>query len=158
MPDRNNRAELGEQMSASSRDMNENMESERMLARESESGRDDRNAGDEGIDESPKRSSRNASRISRNSRSSMKAASRPKADRSEQSESDSSSFEGQGGQKEGDFDNAQGTGYTNDRSGQLQEDGSLSGTQGRHGKTGSRQGGQTAQNPRESDDVDRSVM
>lgn len=133
---RNERAELGEQMSAGNRDMNENVESERMVARPSESGRDDLNAGDEGIDESSRRP-RNNSRINRNARS---------------------SFKGQGAQKEGDTRHAQGTGYTNDPSEQLQEDGDESGSQGRHGHSGSRQGGQTAQNPRGSEDVDRSVM
>lgn len=70
---------------------------------------------------------------------------------------DSGEFEGQGGQKDGDYENAQGTGYTNDRTGQLQDDGSLSGSDHSTGdksagdkSTGDnkRVGGQTAQNPR----------
>ncbi|HSL70217.1 MAG TPA: hypothetical protein VK864_08230 [Longimicrobiales bacterium] len=82
-------------------------------------------------------------------------------------EMEPSEFEGQGGQKEGARGREQGTGYTRDRSGQLQDDDSLSGSQGRHGKSGSRQGsgtsdservgGQTAQNPRERK-IDRTRM
>jgi len=76
-------------------------------------------------------------------------------------------FSGQGGQQGGvSREDREGTGYTGDRRGQLQHDDSLSGSQGRHGKSGRRQGasgspqtgtstsdrvgGQTAQNPRES--------
>lgn len=75
-------------------------------------------------------------------------------------------FAGQGGQKGGApaKELREGTGYTSDRRGQLQEDDSLGGSQGRHGRSGSRHGmsgnpqtgtsekervgGQTAQNPR----------
>ena len=88
---------------------------------------------------------------------------------------DATEFSGRGGQKGGSpRQEREGTGYTNDRSGQLQEDDSLSGSQGRHGTTGNRQGskrgrsgtsdservgGETAQNPRGKDrDIDRSNM
>ena len=88
---------------------------------------------------------------------------------------DVTEFSGRGGQKGGSPpQEREGTGYTNDRSGQLQEDDSLSGSQGRHGTTGNRQGskrgrsgtsdservgGETAQNPRGKDrDIDRSNM
>ena len=88
---------------------------------------------------------------------------------------DVTEFTGRGGQKGGSMrEEREGTGYTNDRSGQLQEDDSLTGSQGRHGTTGNRQGskrgrsgtsdservgGETAQNPRGKDrDIDRSNM
>jgi len=80
-------------------------------------------------------------------------------------EADEDVFGGKGGQKGGTRRGPQeGTGYTSDRRGQLQHDDSLTGTQGRHGRGGSRHGasgeprtgttrkervgGQTAQNPR----------
>ena len=63
------------------------------------------------------------------------------------SSGDSGEFAGQGGQKDGNYDNAQGTGYTNDHTGQLQDDGSLSGADGGTDDS-KRVGGQTAQNPR----------
>lgn len=140
----------------------------------------DRTTGDEGIDDAnvTQRSSNRSTRISR--KSGMRASSNRQNERSpdlregstvrrgQNPRKTSESFEGQGAQKEGNLREAQGTGYTNDRSGQLQEDDSLKGTLGRHGRSGSRQGsgtsdservgGQTAQNPRGDEDFDRSVM
>ena len=108
-------------------------------------------AGDEGIDDGIRAdddvvSSRNMKSSDRNVRS------------NERTQGDGS-FSGQGSQKDGSDRNAEGTGYTGNSQRQLQEDDSLSGTQGRHGKSGSRHGksgtsdqertgGQTAQNPR----------
>lgn len=108
----------------------------------------DTTAGDEGIDED------------------LSTAGQPPEEQ-EQSEAEregGDAFSGQGGQKGGKRAGAgEGTGYTKDRRGQLQRDDPERGTQGRHGRSGSRHGarepqtgtspaertgGQTAQNPR----------
>jgi hypothetical protein len=76
------------------------------------------------------------------------------------------SFEGQGGQKGGNRGSEQGTGDSEDRSDQLREDDSLSGSPGREGKSGSRQSRQPSTKERASeqseknarDDVDRTLM
>lgn len=179
MPERNNdRARLGEQ---SGRSSNRSIESEEMVARPNQDrNQEDLTAGDEGIEDvsimrgseredgsdstSEKSRSATSNRSTRNHRSSRNV-----------NPEDRSEFSGRGGQKGGSPNRErEGTGYTNDRSGQLQEDGSLSGSQGRHGTTGNRQGsnpsgsgtsnndrvgGETAQNPRGKDrDIDRSNM
>jgi hypothetical protein len=176
MPDRMDRAQLGEQVS--DRDSSDrNRTSEEGLSADTRSGRnssmeevspretvtdenEDLSAGDEGIDDANVRrsASERGSSPRRDSRSS------DVRERGEDSLESEAEFTGRGGQKEGSFRSAEGTGYTGDRSGQLQEDNSLSGTQGRHGKSGNRHGdtdrvgGQTAQNPRRNSKVDRSKM
>jgi hypothetical protein len=178
MPDRNNdRARLGEQ---SGRRNNESVESEEMVARPNQAeNEEDLSEGDEGIDDAaPMRGSERegveredgSERSTRSNRSTRSTGSSRT-----QNTDDVTEFSGRGGQKGGSPNREQqGTGYTNDRSGQLQEDDSLSGTQGRHGKSGNRQGsnqgrsgtsdservgGQTAQNPRgKNTGVDRSNM
>jgi hypothetical protein len=181
MPARNNdRARLGEQDGRSG----ESVESEEIVARPSQAeNEEDLTAGDEGIDESEFESEseseemRGTERESEDERSRSRSMgpnrSRPSS-RPNQEDSrvgSESEFSGRGGQKGGSVREGQGTGYTNDRTGQLQEDDSLSGTQGRQGQSGSRQGssprkgssglsdservgGQTAQNPRKNASTD----
>jgi hypothetical protein len=151
---------------------------DRMSSRPSIS-REDSRAGDEGLEEnlagsrprqnnermqgSPARSGSSNVRSDdvRDPSSINRSTERHRSSESEQS------FEGQGGQKGGSQERSnQGTGYTKDRSRQLQEDSSLSGSQGRQGKSGSRQGASPRKNVREEseesdrsrDDVDRSLM
>ena len=170
MADRMDRAELGEQSTSDRASMDRGRNSEESMTAggrdwsmeedvaarpRSEESIEDTRSGDEGIDDSQ------SQRVS--------------GGRGEASSGNSEDFSGQGAQKGGSPRNAEGTGYTDDRSSQLQEDGSLSGSQGRHGRSGSRQGvgrvtrissdrgrvgGQTAQNPRgsETDDIDRTKM
>jgi hypothetical protein len=189
MPDRMDRAQLGEQVS--DRDSSGRMSEESMTAdprsdRTSEEGltadprrgrdsnmeeispresaseeNEDLSAGDEGIDDANVR--RSASERSTSTR--RDSRSRDVRERGEDSVESEAQFTGRGGQKEGSFREAEGTGYTADRKRQLQEDDSKSGTQGRHGKMGNRHGdadrvgGQTAQNPRgRNSKVDRSKM
>jgi hypothetical protein len=128
------------------------------VARQSSENREDSRSGDEGIDESSltREAAANSTREDSRNRDVREGSTVRESGRSE------TEFTGRGGQKEGESEEAEGTGYTNDRSEQLQEDDSLSGSQGKHGTTGNRQGqdrvgGQTAQNPRGSE-VDRSVM
>jgi hypothetical protein len=56
------------------------------------------------------------------------------------SEGHATDFEGQGAQMGADEREAQGTGYTNDRTERLREDNAMSGSQGRQGRGGNRQG------------------
>ena len=191
MPDRMDRAQLGEQVSdrdssdrgrmseeSMSADTRRDRTSEEGMTADTRRGRDsnmeeiaprestseeneDLSAGDEGIDDANVR--RSASERSPSTR--RDSRSRDVREHGEDSVESEPQFTGRGGQKEGSFDSAEGTGYTADRKGQLQEDDPKSGTQGRHGKTGNRQGepdrvgGQTAQNPRgRNKKVDRSKM
>lgn len=178
MPDRKERAQLGEQVS----DLNSTEEgreledrsasshpspdrSEERVAREStERNAEDSRSGDEGIDDtSLTRSATSGQGSSARENARKRDVRRDSSVRRDSARGSQTEFTGRGGQKESESEQAEGTGYTDDRSGQLQEDNSLSGTQGRHGTTGSRQGqdnrsgGQTAQNPRGSE-VDRSLM
>jgi hypothetical protein len=171
MADRMDRAELGEQSTSDRASMEQGRKSEESMSaggrnwnmeedisarpRSEESIEEDTRSGDEGIDDSQTR--------------------RASGGRGEASSVNSEDFSGQGAQKGGSPGQAEGTGYTDDRSSQLQEDGSLSGSQGRHGRSGGRHGvgrvtrtnsdrgrvgGQTAQNPRgrETGEIDRTKM
>lgn len=139
---------------------------EHVRARQVSNDPSDRTAGDEGLD-SVEHQHQEGGEV--NQRGASRAS-------SGNADVESGSFAGRGAQSGRPERQAEGTGYTRDRSGQLQDDDSLSGSQGRHGRSGSRhgksgsgtsdserQGGQTAQNPRStenrgSDDIDRSVM
>jgi len=144
---------------------------EHVRARHVNTDQSDRTAGDEGLDSVEHLRQEGGEVIQR-------GASRASSGNVDTS-AEPGSFSGRGAQRGGNMREAEGTGYTGDRSGQLQDDSSLGGSQGRHGKGGSRhgkpgtgtsdaerQGGQTAQNPRTSeksskssnDDIDRSVM
>ncbi len=149
MPDRNrDRAMLGEQ---AGRRNGGSVESEEINAGPSQDeNEEDLTSGDEGIDDESTMSG---------------------SEREENTDENVSEFSGRGGQKGGSpARKREGTGYTNDRSGQLQDDDSLGGSQGNQGTTGNRQGkgrsgtsnnervgGQTAQNPR-GNEVDRTKM
>jgi len=138
----------------------------------------DTTAGDEGIDESSvpdddrpaerRKADRGGQRMAGNQPGTIEQAGarvRSRGNAGAKEEADEDVFGGQGGQKGGIRRGPEeGTGYTSDRRGQLQDDDSLKGTQGRHGRGGSRHGasgeprtgttreeragGQTAQNPR----------
>ncbi|MEX2283138.1 MAG: hypothetical protein WEE89_11705 [Gemmatimonadota bacterium] len=172
MPEQNNdRARLGEQ---SGRRNSEPVESEELVARPNQAeNEEDLTAGDEGIEDVPVMRGNERDRVEREDIS-ERSTRNPGSSRTQNSE-DVTEFSGRGGQKGGSPNREQqGTGYTNDRSGQLQEDDSLSGSQSRHGTSGNGQGsnqgrsgtsdservgGQTAQNPRGKDrDIDRSKM
>src|SRR5688500_10981232 len=128
MPDRNNdRARLGEQ---SGRRNNETVESEEIVARPNQAeNEEDMVAGDEGVDDASVRSGSERDGVERES---IDREGIEREDRSESSTSDDSNrypntedqsgFSGRGGQKGGSpRRETEGTGYTNDRSGQLQE-------------------------------------
>ncbi len=126
----------------------------------------DRNAGDEGLDQDMSASSLNDERSETKSRSrktnvrSDDVRDAGSIEREHTERSSSGGFQGQGGQKGGNRGSEEGTGYTSDRTGQLQDEDSRSADESvsdkRQGKSRTdRVGGQTAQNPR---DIDRSNM
>jgi hypothetical protein len=142
---------------------------------------EDSRAGDEGLEEdlSTARSRQSNERMegspARSSGSNVRSddvrdpSSINRSTERHRSSDSSQSFEGQGGQKGGSQQRSnQGTGYTKDRSSQLQEDDSLSSSPGRQSKSGSRNAESPRKNvsPREEheesersrDDVDRSLM
>jgi hypothetical protein len=123
----------------------------------------DKTAGDEGLDENMSGSGLNSERLDRASEEGRSSSVRTDdvrdvgsidraATRRAQSQSGSRAFQGQGGQKGGTRGSEQGTGYSSDRSTQLQEDDSLSGSQGRHGTSGSREGSSSRQSSSNRDD------
>lgn len=177
MPDRKDRAQLGEQVSernsteqgdtseenrsANSR-QNPDRGKDRVARDSTDRSAEDSLSGDEGIDEPSITRSASESSTRQNSRN--RDVREDSSLRPGSAQSPKTGFTGRGGQKEAESEEAEGTGYTGDRSGQLQDDGSLSGSQRRPGKTGNdqshhdnRTGGQTAQNPRGSE-VDRPVV
>jgi hypothetical protein len=165
---------------------------DRMTSRPSISRDEDSRAGDEGLEEDlsaarPRQNEHMQSKPSRSGSSNVqsddvrdpnsinrsteqhRSSESGRSSESDRSSKSSRSFEGQGGQKGGSQKSGgqrsnQGTGYTGDRSGPLQEDKSLS---SRPGKSDSRQSesarknvstSEDSESDRSSDDVDRTLM